>query len=225
LENIDTKPKRAYDVTYNAFWLRPTDQKIIGRIVMKTLINATTFCVFSGLCASFILCAAEHKLEYDAGASLKIVTKDRWRLGQDESVRFGMPTIRLEGVGKEREVFLISAVPLAADTTDDQALALSYDQASSALMRSSPQSVTAMVELQKINDGSIRGFYFTEVDKAPSPTGYKNLTQGSVVMQGVFVTFSMFSDHALAQHEREALRAVKYFRLVPADNSTPNNNR
>jgi hypothetical protein len=178
-----------------------------------------------GILFAGCVCGATHQLDFALGARLKILTKDHWREGPDESARFGMPTIRLEGVGKEREVFLISALPLAANTTDDQALALSYDQASSALMRSSPQSVTAMVELQKINEGSIRGFYFTAIDKAPSPTGYKNLTQGSVVLHGVFVTFSMFSDHSLAQHEREVLRAMKHIRLVQPDNDKPSANR
>lgn len=69
--------------------------------------------------------------------------------------------------------------------------------------KTAPTAVETEIALQSIRGTAGEGFFFSVTDKAPTPTGFKYATQGSLGVGGLLLGFTILSD----EKEGEAVQA------------------
>jgi hypothetical protein len=72
-----------------------------------------------------------------------------------------------------------------------------------------PQAVEASLPLQRLDGPEATGFYFSATDRAPEPDGYKYLTQGTLMLEELRVTFTILANGEPAEPTRKALDMLK----------------
>jgi hypothetical protein len=79
--------------------------------------------------------------------------------------------------------------------------------------KAAPTAVETEIALQPIRGTAGEGFFFSVTDKAPTPTGFKYATQGSLDVGGLLLGFTILSDEKegeIVQAGLTLLRGVRY---------------
>lgn len=79
----------------------------------------------------------------------------------------------------------------------------------SASQRALAQSVETSLPVQEFREGKVQGSYFSATDRAPKPGEFKYLTQGTALIQGLPVTFTILSNAETKEAVEGTLQALK----------------
>jgi hypothetical protein len=150
--------------------------------------------------------AADARIPLSSGGSLVLPVPDGWRQSD-----FPGPVKTLSLTPAAGNAFQILVSPLAR--TD--APSASIDSAAirrlveSGANSARSQAVEKSVTVQDIKSATVQGNYFSATDRAPEPDGFKYMTQGAMLVNGLPVTFTILSNSNTSATVELALRMLR----------------
>lgn len=152
-----------------------------------------------GLLAALLLAAPVHaaKFRLDAAADEQLVLDmpAGWRGFTASPEGAAVRTLSFSPPQGQSFKMLVTLIPLPRDDSRPPVTASDLRESTQAAAdEARTQSVEAVLTVVNLTGPQVSGVYFAATDRAPLPDEYKHLTQGSLVVDGAVLTFTVLAN-------------------------------
>jgi len=193
----------------DGYWVDMHLSKFQSRTGDERLLSAFVKTVSSERKSTAAAVASRKERHYPLGnsGSFRIDIPPSWNDEFQQPPKMSPPTIFLSPTAGNR--FLILVTPIwgaKKEFLKDEAIK-EFVQKSAEKVKS--QSVEKTLQLVEFRGTSGKGYYFFSTDKAPKPDEYKYMTQGTLAVGDLIVTFTVLTNGDHEQVAKEALTILR----------------